>query len=116
MIKLIANLNLGNDAQLNNVNGKQVINFNAAHSEKYKDQQGNVVDNTTWLNCSWWSEKTNILPYLKKGQQILVEGVPSVKSYTNKDGKDIPQLLLKITSVTLLGSKPQNNNSDETPF
>ena len=33
MLKVIGNFNLGADATVNTVNGKTVINFNAAHSE-----------------------------------------------------------------------------------
>ncbi len=40
MIKLLVIGNLGKDAVLNNVNGKNVINFTVAHTEKYKDAQG----------------------------------------------------------------------------
>ena len=37
MIKLQVIGNLGRDAVMNNVNGKTVINFTVAHSEKYKE-------------------------------------------------------------------------------
>jgi single-strand DNA-binding protein len=49
MIKLLAIGNLGKDAVLNNVNGKNVINFTVAHTERYKDAQGNQKDKTTWV-------------------------------------------------------------------
>ena len=37
MIKLQVIGNLGKDAVVNNVNGKSVINFNVAHTERFKD-------------------------------------------------------------------------------
>ena len=48
MIKLQVIGNLGKDALVNNVNGKTVINFNVAHTERFKDAQGNQKDRTTW--------------------------------------------------------------------
>ena len=42
MIKLQVIGNLGADCIQKEVNGKTVINFNVAHSEKYKDAQGNL--------------------------------------------------------------------------
>ena len=58
MIKLQAIGHLGKDATTNAVNGKNVINFSVAHTEKYKDQQGNQKEKTVWVECSYWTEKT----------------------------------------------------------
>jgi len=60
MIKLQVIGNLGKDAQVNNVNGKTVINFNVAHTERYKDAQGNQKDRTTWVDCSYWTDRTAV--------------------------------------------------------
>ena len=40
MIKMQVIGRLGKDCVVNTVNGKNVINFTVAHSEKYKDSQG----------------------------------------------------------------------------
>lgn len=109
MIKMTAIGHLGSQATLNNVNGKQVINMNLAHSEKYKDAQGNIVNKSVWINVSWWSESSKILQYLQKGAQIFVEGIPSVDVYKNKDGQTVPQLRLRATMVQLLGGNKQDN-------
>jgi len=85
MIKLLAIGNLGKDAVLNNVNGKNVINFTVAHTERYKDAQGNQKDKTTWVDCAYWTDRTGIAPYLKKGTQVYVEGTPDVRTYTTQD-------------------------------
>ena len=60
MINLQVIGHLGNDANVNNVNGKTVVNFSVAHSEKWKDAQGNDKDKTTWVSCAYWSEKVNV--------------------------------------------------------
>ncbi|MEJ0102238.1 MAG: single-stranded DNA-binding protein [Bacteroidota bacterium] len=41
MIKMQVIGNLGKDCVVNTVNGKNVINFTVAHTEKYRDSQGN---------------------------------------------------------------------------
>mgnify|MGYP006198154325 CR=1 FL=1 len=105
MIKLTAIGNLGKDAILNNVNGKNVINFTVAHTERYKDAQGNQKDKTTWVDCAYWTERTGIAPYLKKGTQVYVEGQPDVRTYTTKEGTNGATLSLRVSSVQLLGSK-----------
>ena len=40
MIKLMVIGNLGKDCIVNTVNGKNVINFSIAHTEKFKDSTG----------------------------------------------------------------------------
>ncbi len=115
MIKMTAIGHLGSQATLNNVNGNQVINMNLAHSEKYKDAQGNIVNKSVWINVSWWSESSKILQYLQKGAQIFVEGIPSVDVYKNKDGQTIPQLKLRATMVQLLGGNKQDNPQPQQP-
>jgi single-strand DNA-binding protein len=110
MIKLQVIGNLGKDALVNNVNGKTVINFNVAHTERFKDAQGNQKDRTTWVDCSYWTDRTAVAPYLKKGTQVYVEGTPDVRSYTTTDGRNGASLTLRISSVQLLGAKPAGSN------
>jgi single-strand DNA-binding protein len=111
MIKLQVIGNLGKDAQVNNVNGKSVINFNVAHTERFKDAQGNQKDRTTWVDCSYWTDRTAVAPYLKKGTQVYVEGTPDVRTYTTADGRNGASLTLRIASVQLLGSKSSGGES-----
>ena len=79
MIKLQVIGHLGRDAQVNNVNGKNVINFTVAHSERFKDAQGNQKDRTIWVDCAYWTDRTAVAPYLKKGTQVYAEGQPDVR-------------------------------------
>ena len=66
MIRISVIGRLGQDATVNNVNEKTVINFSMAYSEKFKNQQGQDVDKTTWVSCAYWTDKTNVANYLKK--------------------------------------------------
>lgn len=111
MIKLQVIGNLGKDATVNNVNGKNVINFNMAHTERYKDAQGNQKDRTIWVECAYWTDKTAIQPYLKKGTQVYVEGNPDVRTYQTQDGKNGASLTLRIQNIQLLGTRSSDNTS-----
>ena len=111
MIKLLVIGNLGKDAVLNNVNGKNVLNFTVAHTERYKDAQGNQKDKTTWVDCAYWTERTGLAPYLKKGTQVYAEGTPDVRTYTTQDGRNGATLSMRVLSVQLLGGKPNEGAS-----
>jgi single-strand DNA-binding protein len=105
MIKLQVIGNLGKDCVTNTVNGKNVINFNVAHTEKFKDAQGNQKDKTIWVECAYWTDRTGIAPYLKKGTQVYAEGTPEVRTYPKNDGTTGVSLTLRVLSVQLLGSR-----------
>src|SRR6187399_3733482 len=112
MIKLQVIGNLGRDCVTNNVNGRTVMNFTVAHTERYKDAQGNQQDKTIWVDCSYWTDRTAVAPYLKKGTQVYVEGQPDVRTYTTQDGRNGATLTLRVLSVQLLGSKPEGGSND----
>lgn len=105
MIKLQVIGNLGKDCVTNNVNGKSVINFSVAHTEKYRDAQGTQKDKTVWVECAYWTDRTAIAPYLKKGTMVYVEGTPDIRSYTTNDGRQNASLSLRISNVQLLGGR-----------
>jgi single-strand DNA-binding protein len=109
MIKMQVIGNLGKDCVVNTVNGKSVINFTVAHTEKYKDSQGTSQEKTTWVDCAYWTDRTAIAPYLTKGKQVFVEGTPEVRSFTRNDGSAGASLSLRVREVQLLGGKEGAN-------
>lgn len=111
MIKLHAIGHLGKDAVKNDVNGKTVINFSVAHTEKYKDHQGNQKEKTTWVECARWTDHTGILPYLVKGSLVYVEGVPDIRTYETNAGKMGASITLRVINIQLLGGKAEKNEA-----
>jgi single-strand DNA-binding protein len=109
MIKMQVIGHLGKDCVVNTVNGKNVINFTVAHSEKYKDSQGVLQEKTIWVDCAYWTDRTAISPYLQKGTQVFVEGQPEARSFQRNDGTPGSSLSLRVREVQLLGSKNDRN-------
>jgi single-strand DNA-binding protein len=105
MIKMQIIGNLGKDCVVNTVNGKNVINFTVAHTEKYKDSQGVNQEKTTWVDCAYWTDRTAVAPYLTKGKQVFVEGTPEVRTFTRQDGTAGASLSLRVREVQLLGGR-----------
>lgn len=110
MIKLQIVGNLGADCIPKEVNGKNVINFNVAHTEKFKDAQGNLKERTTWVNCAYWTDRTALSQYLKKGKQVYVEGTPEAEAYTNKENQPAATLRMRVRDLQLLGGNTDGNS------
>lgn len=108
MIKLQVIGNLGKDCTTNTVNGKNVINFSVAHTQTYGEKK------TVWVECAYWTERAGIVPYLKKGTKVYVDGTPELRQYTTADGKSGASLTLRVASVELLG-KGEGVDSGEPP-
>ena len=112
MIKLQIVGNLGKDCIVKEVNGKNVINFSVAHTEKFKDSQGNLKERTTWVECAYWTDRTAVAQYLKKGKMVYAEGSPEADAYTNKENQASATLRMRVQNLQLLGGgdgAPQSN-------
>ena len=111
MIKMQIIGTLGKDCVVNTVNGKNVINFTVAHTEKYKDSQGNQQEKTTWVDCAYWTDRTAIAQYLTKGKQVYAEGQPEARSFQRNDGTPGSSLSLRVREVQLLGGRAEGGST-----
>lgn len=109
MIKLQIIGNLGKDCIVKEINGKNVINFSVAHTERFKDAQGNQKERTTWVECAYWTDRTAIAPYLVKGTTVYAEGSPEADPYMNKEGQAAATLRMRVQSIQLLGGGNREN-------
>jgi single-strand DNA-binding protein len=114
MLKLQVIGHLGKDCISNVVNGKNVINFSVAHSEKFKDSAGVQKEKTLWVECAYWTDRIAIAPYLKKGQLIYADGIPDQRGYTKNDGTQGFALTLRVLNIQLLGSSSKNENGESS--
>ncbi len=114
MIKLQIIGNLGKDCIVKEVNGKNVINFSVAHSEKFRDAQGVEKERTTWVECAYWIEKTNVAQYLIKGRTVYAEGYPQADAYANKDGQPAATLRMRVINIQLLSSNSGGGEGGST--
>ena len=112
MIKLQIVGNLGKDCIVKEVNGKNVINFSVAHTERYKDNQGNQKERTTWVECAYWTDRTAVAQYLTKGKMVYAEGSPEADGYTNKEGQVAATLRMRVQNIQLLGGGSDSQGSN----
>lgn len=113
MIKLQIVGNLGKDCIVKEVNGKNVINFSVAHTERYKDAQGTQKERTTWVECAYWTDRTAVAQYLTKGKMVYAEGSPEADPYTNKEGQPSATLRMRVQNIQLLGGNSEGQGANQ---
>lgn len=98
MLLLSAIINIGADAEVKPINEKQYISFRGASTEKVNEQE-----QTTWISvlCSY---NPNILPFLKKGQQVFVSGRMKADIYQGQQNFGI-DISVFAQTLQLCGSK-----------
>jgi len=109
--KVILVGNLGKDPEVRHLeNGRAVANFSLATSESYKNREGEKVTQTEWHNVVLWTPLAELAEkYLKKGNQVYIEGKVTTRSYEDKEG--VQKYITEIVGreMTFLGGKPSTN-------
>ena len=113
--KVILVGNLGKDPEVRHLeSGVAVANFPIATSETYKDKSGTRQEQTEWHNIVLWRGLAEIAEkYLKKGNQIYVEGKLRSRSWEDKEGNTRYITEVVGDNLTMLGSKSDNSPSHE---
>lgn len=110
MLKIEVIGNIGNDAEVKNINGNECVAFNVASSEKR-----NGTDYTTWVSVLMNGNGGNLTQYLKKGAKVFVRGNLSVKQYQDNTGQWRIGINLSASEVQLCGLKSENTPAND-PF
>lgn len=102
--------NVGRDPELKKIgNDLSVVNLSLA-STRYK-KGGNVSD---WYELSAFGKTAEVInSYIAKGDSITVSGQPFIDVYTNKDGKEVKSIKVKVDNVKL-PKKSESNKGSET--
>ena len=110
--KVILVGNLGKDPEVRHLEGGvSVAHFTLATNEYYKDKQGNRVERTEWHNISAWRGLADMADkYLKKGQQVYIEGKLRTRQYQDKDQQTRYITEIIADEISMLGGRPQETN------
>ena len=101
---------IGNVGQLPEVktleNGKKVANLNLATNETYTNAKGEKITNTQWHMLVAWGKSAEIIEnYVKKGDEIAIEGKIQYENYDDKEGNKRYLTKININDILMLGSK-----------
>lgn len=98
--------NLGADAEVVDYNGNKFLSFRVAHSEKFTSH-GEQQERSLWYSVTSNQTDSKVIPYLKKGVKVFVQGAPTYRLY---DSQKYRQKMLDVgifaTRIELCGSAP----------
>lgn len=103
----------GKDPEVKTIGDAKCAQFTLATSERYKDRNGEMQENTDWHNIVCWRQTADIVEkYVKKGSQIFIEGKVKYRSYETDRGEKRYVTDIVAERIELLG-KPEGQ---QNPF
>ena len=101
MITLNFTGNVGRDAEIKEVAGKQVIKF-AVACKQGKDEPA------IWVNCDYWTQ-TKVGHFIKKGTLIQVDGTMKEREHEGKKYQSC-----SVMQIELLSSRHEQTTTAQT--
>jgi single-strand DNA-binding protein len=89
--KVILVGNLGADPEARSMNnGGEVVNFNVATTERWKDRDGGQQEKTEWHRVVIFNENLGRVAkqYLRKGSSVYLEGQLQTRKWTDNNGNE----------------------------
>ena len=95
---------------------RKCATFSLATSERYKDRNGEIVNNTEWHNIVSWNHAELCEKYVEKGSQLYIEGKLRTRSWEDKQGNKRYTTEILAEKIDLLG-KPstEQKSQQQTP-
>jgi single-strand DNA-binding protein len=115
--KVILIGNLGADPEVRHLeNGSSVTRFNIATSERYKNRNGEMVEQTEWHRIELWDNLAKIAEqYLRKGNSVYIEGKLRTEEWTDKENVARTTVRVRATAMTLLGGRNDDAGAPAGP-
>lgn len=105
MLKSILIGHLGGDAEVKSANGNKFVTMRIAHTSKWTGADGVTREDTIWVDVTMNGEPS-VLPYLKRGQLVYVEGNVSLRCYSSPKDKCMKAgMTISARTIELLGGK-----------
>lgn len=112
---------LGRDPEVRYLNdGKMITSFSIAVDERYKNNSGEKMSKTEWVNIVAFGKLAEICGnYLAKGKLVYIEGKLQTRSWEDKDGNKRQTTEIICNDMKMLDSKAARQEQDaptDVPF
>lgn len=96
---------LGKDPEIKNFGERKRASFSIATTDSYKNPKGEKVEDTQWHNVVTWGKLAEVVEkYLKKGQEVAIEGKLVHRVYEAQGEKRF-YTEISVNDLLMLGGK-----------
>ncbi|UII20347.1 single-stranded DNA-binding protein [Fulvivirga ligni] len=98
---------LGKDPEMRSLaSGSSLATFSLATTDSYKNAAGERVEETQWHNLVAWGKTADIASqFLKKGNEVAIEGKLIHRSYENAKGEKKYVTEINVNEILMLKNK-----------
>jgi len=103
--------NLGADAEVRDSNGQKFVSLSIGETRKFKKADGSEITETNWFDATINNADHPVLPYLKQGVKVCVQGDVSLRVYSSKKDRMMKAgATIRVQKIELCGG-----SSDDVP-
>ena len=109
--------NLTRDPELRyTANNTAICNFGLAVNRRYKGQDGQAKEDTTFVECSAWGKSGEVInQYVRKGRALFIEGRLTLDQWQDQQGNNRSKLKVTVESFEFLGDKGGQQQPQQQP-
>lgn len=90
-------------------NNTAVTKIGLAVNRRRRDQEGNLIDDTTFVDCTAFARTAEVInEYFQKGRPIFIEGRLNLNQWEDKEGNRRSKLEVIIESFEFLTGRDDN--------
>jgi len=109
--------NLTDDPELRYTgSNRAVANATLATNERYKNNEGELVEEATFHDLVIWGNQAEVLAeYAEKGQYLVIRGTTQTNEWEDNDGNTRRDKEVKVLEFDFGPRQPQNGESSSSP-
>jgi len=109
--------NLTRDPELRYLqSGTAVADIGLAVNERWKNANGEWVDETTFVDVTLWARTAEVAgEYLSKGSQVMIEGRLKLDQWETQDGQKRSKMKVVCDRMLMLGPKGEGRGGAAAP-
>ncbi len=93
--------------------GSSVVNFSLATNRKYKNKEGNLVEESEYHRCVAYGNAADVIgKYVTKGKRMYVEGRLRTRKWEDTTGQSKYSTEIIVDNFIFLDSRPTGEHDD----
>ena len=107
--------NCGKDVEIRYTqSGSAVASFSVATTERFKNKDGQMQDETEWHNIVAWGKLAEVCgEYLHKGSKVYIEGKIKTEKWTDQNGVEKFTTKIVAREMKMLSARGEGQSQEQ---